>query len=77
MEEIAEKIQKEIARLAFKNVSRTESLIQSKLLDSISLIDLIMFIEEETGKQIPQHLIIEENFDTIEAILKTLKKLDE
>lgn len=77
MEEIAEKIQKEIALLAFKNVSRTESLIQSKLLDSISLIDLIMFIEEETGKQIPQHLIIEENFDSIEAILKTLKKLDE
>lgn len=77
MDDIAEKIQKEIAQIAFKKVERNESLIRSKLLDSISLIDLIMFIEEETGKQIPQHLIVEENFDSIEAILKTLQKLDE
>jgi|688.fasta_scaffold63767_5 acyl carrier protein len=75
MEDLATKIQAEIANLAFKKVETTDSLIRSKLLDSISLIDLIMFIEEETGKQIPQHLIVEENFDTVEAILKTIEKI--
>lgn len=75
MEHLATKIQAKIANLAFKKVEKTDSLIRSKLLDSISLIDLIMFIEEETGKQIPQHLIVEENFDTVEDILKTLEKI--
>jgi acyl carrier protein len=75
MEDLGTKIQNEIAQLAFKKVEKTESLIHSKLLDSISLIDLIMFIEEETGKQIPQHLIVEENFDSVEAILKTIDSI--
>jgi len=75
MEDLATKIQAEIANLAFKKVETTDSLLRSKLLDSISLIDLIMFIEEETGQQIPQHLIVEENFDTVEAILKTIEKI--
>jgi acyl carrier protein len=35
-----------------------------------------MFIEEETGKQIPQHFITEENFDTIASILQTLQKIE-
>jgi acyl carrier protein len=76
MEDLGHKIQNEIAQLAFKKVNQNESLVKSKLLDSISLVDLIMFIEEETGKQIPQHFITEENFDTIASILQTLQKIE-
>lgn len=61
-------------KLAFKKVSFDESIIKSKLLDSISTVDLIVSIEELIGKEIPQHLVNEENFDTIDCIYETLKK---
>lgn len=68
-------IQNEVKNLAFKNVGFGDSLIKSKLLDSITLIDLIVSIEEKTGIIISQHLINEENFDTIDKIAGTLSKL--
>jgi acyl carrier protein len=67
-------IQEEIMKLAFKKVSFDESIIKSKLLDSISTVDLIVSIEERIGKQIPQYLVTEENFDTIDCIYETLQK---
>ena len=67
-------IQEEVMNLAFKKVGFDESLVKSKLLDSISNVDLLVAIEEKIGKQVPQHLFIEENFDTIDLIYDTLKK---
>ena len=75
MEDLRTFIQSEILLLAFKKASYDESLIKSKLLDSISLVDLLVSIEEKTGKEIPQHLIIDENFETIDKIIETLSKL--
>lgn len=69
-------IQQEIANLAFKKVSLTESLIHSKLLDSITIVDLIVSIEEKIGKQIPPHLINDDNFDSIDQILNTINKIE-
>jgi len=68
-------IQDEIMNLAFKKVGFDESIIKSKLLDSISIIDLIVSIEEKTGKKIPQHLMKDEHFDTINQIVITLSKI--
>lgn len=68
-------IQEEVMNLAFKKVGFDESLVKSKLLDSISTVDLLVAIEEKIGKQVPQHLFIEENFDTIDLIYDTLKKI--
>ncbi len=75
MEELVSFIQDEIANIAFKRVSPTESLVKSRLLDSITVVDLIVSIEERTGKQIPQHLVTDENFETIEDIIKTINSL--
>jgi len=75
MDDIKIFIQEEIMNLAFKKVSFDESIIKSKLLDSISIIDLLVSIEEKIGKTIPQHLINEDNFDTIEQIIITLDKV--
>jgi acyl carrier protein len=75
MEELKTIIQEKIAEVAFKRVGFDESLIQSKLLDSITVVDLIVSIEEVSGKRIPQHLINEENFETINTILATLQKI--
>jgi acyl carrier protein len=68
-------IQEEIVNVAFKKVSFDESLIHSKLLDSITMVDLIVSIEEKTGKQIPQHLISDDNFDSIDRIIQTLNQI--
>ena len=75
MEDIQNFIQDEIMNLAFKKVGLDESIIKSKLLDSISIIDLIVSIEEKTGKKIPQHLMKDENFDSINKIINTLNKI--
>lgn len=66
-------IQNEIAQLAFKKVAFDESLIHSKLLDSITVVDLMVSVEEKTGKRIPLHLMTEEQLDTIDKIVETIK----
>ncbi len=75
MEDLKLFIQSEILLLAFKKVSYDESLIKSKLLDSITVVDLIVSIEEKMGIEIPQHLIEDENFDSIDKIIETLSKI--
>ncbi len=75
MEDIKIFIQNEIMTLAFVKVGFDDSLIKSKVLDSITVVDLLVSIEEKTGKNIPQHLISPDNFDTINIIIETLKKL--
>tara|TARA_B100000073_G_C23523773_1_gene489114 strand:- start:114 stop:347 length:234 start_codon:yes stop_codon:yes gene_type:complete len=74
---IIEKIHGEIKSLVFKDVSNDTSLIKSGLLDSISVVDLVIFIEEETGLKIPENHIIEENFDSIDNIKSYLSKRTE
>lgn len=75
MDDIRTFIQEEIANLAFVKVSFDDSLIVSKVLDSISMVDLLVSIEEKTGKRIPQYLINEEHLDTINKIIETLDTL--
>ena len=70
-------IQQEVATLAFKKVGYDESLIKSRLLDSITVVDLIVTIEERIGKRIPQHLTTEDNLDTIIQIISTIQKIKE
>lgn len=75
MEELKKFIQDEIQGVAFKKVSFDESLIKSRLVDSISMIDIIVSIEEKIGKQIPQHLVTDENFETINDMIATIEKI--
>ena len=75
MEDIKTFIQSEVLLLAFKKVSFDESLMKSKLLDSITLVDLIVSIEEKTGKEIPQYLIVDDNFETINKIIETISSI--
>ena len=68
-------IQNEVMNLAFVKVDFDTSMIKSKLLNSITVVELLVSIEEKTGKKIPQYLINEDNFDTINIIIETLKKI--
>lgn len=76
MSDLENFIQAEIVNLAFKKVGLDESLIHSKLLDSITMVDLIVSIEEKIGKQIPQHLINDDNFENIYRIINTINKIE-
>lgn len=49
MEGLKDFIQQEIANLAFKKVTYEESLVKSKVLDSITLVELMVLIEEKPG----------------------------
>lgn len=75
MEDLKIFIQNEIINIAFKKVSYNESIIASKILDSIAMVDLLVSIEDKIGKKFPQHLINDENFDNINKIIETIQKI--
>lgn len=72
MDDLGTRIQKEVENLSFIRVDFDQSIIESKLLDSINVVDLIVFIEDATGIQIPNADVHPENFDTINRILTYL-----
>ena len=72
--DIKELIQKEIKSIAFVGVSYDTSLINSNILDSLAVIDLAIFLEEQTDINIPARDINSENFDSINKIADYLKK---
>jgi acyl carrier protein len=59
-----------IEELAFTLVTKEESLWESKILDSISIVELVVEIENEYSISIPFNEIIVENFETVERIVK-------
>jgi len=73
LEELKQHIQEEIQSLAFTRVEFDESLIKSKLLDSITVVDLVVAIEEKTGIHVPIAEVTEENFDTIDKMIEYLQ----
>lgn len=73
MNQIEQFIHEQIKSLVFKNVGRNESLLKSRLMDSITVVDLAVTIEEKYNVKIPYTEINEENFDTIELLLAFLK----
>ncbi len=68
-------IQKEIMNLAFTKVGFDDSLLKTNVLDSITLVDLLVAMEDEFAIKIPQHLINDENMDTINRMVKTIAAL--
>ena len=62
---IIEKIQE----IAFANVKSDDSLWQSKVLDSITIVELIVELETEYNISIPFKDIIEENFETVSRMV--------
>ena len=75
MDDIKQFIQNEIMSLAFTKVGYDDSLLKSKLLDSITLVDLLVSIEDKYTIKIPQHLINQEKMDTINLIVATISSL--
>jgi len=66
--EIKKLILDEIKSISFVQLGLDDSIIESQLLDSIGIIDLVIFIEENIGIKIPTNDINKENFDTVNKI---------
>lgn len=50
-----------------------DSLVESGLLDSFQIVDLVGMLEEEFDIEIDAELVVVENFETKEAIIKMLE----
>ena len=52
-----------------------ESLIQRGLVDSIGLLQIMTFVEQETGVRVPDDEVLPENFETVTRIVELVKRL--
>ena len=59
-----------IEELAFTKVTKYQKLWESKILDSISIVELVVEIENEYSIKIPFNEIVVENFETVEKMMK-------
>lgn len=77
MEEIINKLGEYIAREILKQPKRIirpdESLISSGLIDSFSLVDLGLFIEDNFGVRIDDTELNADTFDTLEQLAKLIQ----
>jgi acyl carrier protein len=53
------------------------TLVDDGILDSFDIIEIINVIDEEYGIEIPATQIVPENFNSVEAILNMIKRLQE
>jgi acyl carrier protein len=61
-----------IEEIAFSRVKPSDSLWQEKVLDSITIVELVVELEAEFGVKIPFNEIVEDNFETVERIVTYL-----
>lgn len=62
-----------IQEIAFATVTKEESLWQARVLDSITIVELVVEIENEYGISIPFNEIVEDNFETVERMIKYIQ----
>ena len=62
-------------RVDQKSLDDDTELFSSGLIDSLSVMDLVCFVEEKIGKTVPATAITLENFDSIARIEKFVNSL--
>jgi len=58
-----------IEEITFTEVGPTDSLWEEKVLDSITIVELVVELENEYKIKVPFNEIIVENFETVERIV--------
>lgn len=54
---------------------RTVPLFQRGYVDSIGVVELLAFLEEEFGVRVPDDVLLDDSFETIEGIAATVVRL--
>ena len=63
-----------IDEIAFTEVSLTDSLWESGVLDSITVVEFATEIEDEYNFKIPFDEIVVENFETLDRVIQYINK---
>ena len=66
-------IENKITKGRVKNISPQDDLLSNGILDSLGILQLVAFIDESLGVQIPDEDVVFENFQSIEAIINYIK----
>lgn len=61
--EIQSKVETFISELIFRPLNANENLVTDRLIDSIALVELVVFIESSFSVKIAPHEMTAENFD--------------
>ena len=72
-ESIAEYIIKELAIGRTKPIQPDEDLFSSGILDSLGVLQLVLFIEEQLGIQVPDEDVVFDNFKDIATLTAYLR----
>lgn len=62
-----------IEEISFTRVEKEDSLWESRVLDSITIVELAVEIEAEFGIKVPFEEIVEENFETVQLIMQYIE----
>jgi 2-hydroxymuconate-semialdehyde hydrolase len=73
-EELIAYIMKEFVEDPDQEIDETTPLISSGLIDSLSIISLVAFIDKKFGVKIPDEKGTVENFETITKIIQTINE---
>jgi len=74
LEELNQKIATNILRKPTKVIQNEESLISSGLIDSFSLVDLALLVEDSYGIRIEDYELNVETFDTLNDLVNLIIK---
>lgn len=62
-----------IEEISFTRVEKEDSLWESRVLDSITIVELAVEIEAEFGIKVPFEEIVVENFETVQLIMQYIE----
>lgn len=68
-------IKDRIEEIAFVQVGIDDKLWTDRILDSITIVELIVELEGEYGIQIPMVDVVEENFNSVRLIMAYIERL--
>jgi acyl carrier protein len=57
-----------------RGVSSSDPLLESGIVDSLGILDLVAFVEKEFGFQVSDDELVPENFQTIECLATFVQK---
>lgn len=73
IETLSTKIASDILKQPNKTINPNETLISSGLIDSFSLVDLALLVEDEFGVQIDDTELNADSFDTLEQLVTLIQ----
>ncbi len=74
IDEILKKFISEEKGINIDDISNDISLLESGMIDSINMVQILSFIEEQFSIKVEDNELIPENFDTINSIFNLIKR---